>query len=102
MFVACVYVFVCVPCMYIYLLLRVCMCTMRARACDLHGMIMDPYVARLFFSTNKRRGEKDREESRDIVNQNTYYLLYLCVTHIEINKFVDKKIFILPIFGTLK
>lgn len=62
---------VCACVMYAYMLSCVtCMCAcvhpcVCACARDSHEIVMDPYdVARLFLSTNKRKGEKDREEKR--------------------------------------
>lgn len=54
-----VYACACVVC-------RMCVCLwLCVRARDSHGMMMDPYdIARLFLSTNERKGEKDREEKR--------------------------------------
>jgi len=66
----CVYIFV----VYAYV------CAVCARAHAIHtGWWWIPTL-RAFFSTNERRGEKDWEESRDIVNQNTYILFTIsCV-----------------------
>lgn len=60
----CVYrvcMYVCrVPCACV----RMCAVCVLARAIHT-GTMMDPYdVARLFLSTNERKGEKDREEKR--------------------------------------
>lgn len=80
-------------CMHVCVCVRVRCVFVCARARVSHEMMMDPYVARLFLSTNERKGEKDREEkraSRDIVKTKirTYCLSYPTsttrgVTHTE-------------------
>jgi len=58
----CVYM----SCMHVPVSCVVCVCLwLCVRARDSHGMMMDLYdIARLFLSTNERKGEKDREEKR--------------------------------------
>ena len=98
------YVYVCVSCMCIYICcVRVRMCCVRARACDSHGMMMDPYVARLFLDEREKGRERLRRESGYRESKHIHIVYHiLCVTHVEINKFVHTKIFILPISGALK
>lgn len=78
----------CRVCMHVVMChVYMCVCAsvcVRARARDSHGIVMDPYdVARLFPSTNKRKGEKDREEKRietSWTETRTYCLPYPATT----------------------
>jgi len=88
----CVYIFV----VYAYV------CAVCARAHAIH-MMMDPYVARLFLDEREKGRERLRRESGYRESKHIHIVYHiLCVTHVEINKFVHTKIFILPISGALK
>lgn len=102
----CVYVYrVCVSCMCTYLLCymyvcAVCVCARMRFTRDDNGSLR---CAPIFLDEREKGRERPRRESGYRESKHIHIVYHiLCVTHVEINKFVHTKIFILPISGTLK